>query len=400
MAHHYRVSMSSPDLTDAEREAVAAVLRTPHLSMGGEIQAFEEALRRYTGARHAIGVNSGTAGLHLCVRAAGVGEGDWVVTTPFSFVASVNVLLFERAVPIFVDIDPATGNMNPEPARQAVNDLINGGRAARSWLPRRGVNSRASSGLKAILPVDVFGQPADVEPMLEIAARFDLKVIEDSCEALGAEYKGRPAGRLGHMGVYAFYPNKQITTGEGGVIVTDDEAAADLMRALRNQGRAPGDTWLQHTYLGYNYRLDEMSAALGRVQMQRLDEMISKRQRVAEWYNQRLTEIPGVECPQIAPTTTRMSWFVYVIRFAPELDRDQIAAELEARGIPARPYFLPIHLQPYMVERFGYQPGDFPVTEDLGRRGLALPFSSVMSEDQVDLVCTELSRAIQQKRSE
>ncbi len=390
--------MSSPDLTDAEREAVAAVLRTPNLSMGGEIQAFEEAFRCYTGARHAIGVNSGTAGLHLCVRAAGIEEGDWVITTPFSFVASVNVLLFERAIPIFVDIDPATGNINPELARQAVNDLSNGGKTARSWLPRRGVNSRTNGSLKAILPVDVFGQPADLEPILEIAARFDLKVIEDSCEALGAEYKGRPAGRLGHMGVYAFYPNKQITTGEGGVIVTDDDVAAELMRALRNQGRAPGDTWLQHTYLGYNYRLDEMSAALGRVQMQRLDEMIAKRQRVADWYNQRLAEIPGVECPQIAPTTTRMSWFVYVIRFAPELDRDQIAAELEARGIPARPYFLPIHLQPYMVERFGYRPGDFPVTEDLGRRGLALPFSSVMTEEQVDLVCLELSKAIQDAR--
>ncbi|MDI6694330.1 MAG: DegT/DnrJ/EryC1/StrS family aminotransferase [Anaerolineales bacterium] len=399
MTHRYRVPMSSPDLTDAEREAVAAVLRTPNLSMGGEIQAFEEAFRRYTGARHAIGVNSGTAGLHLCVRAAGIEEGDWVLTTPFSFVASVNVLLFERAVPVFVDVDPLTGNMNPHLARQAVNDLTNGGAAARPWLPRRGFNSGTNGGLKAILPVDVFGQPADLEPILETAAHFNLKVIEDSCEALGAEYKGCPAGRLGHMGVYAFYPNKQITTGEGGVIVTDDEAAANLMRALRNQGRAPGDTWLQHTYLGYNYRLDEMSAALGRVQMQRLDEMIAKRQRVADWYQQRLAEIPGVECPQVAPTTTRVSWFVYVVRFAPELDRDQIAAELERQGIPARPYFLPIHLQPYMVERFGYQPGDFPVTEDLGRRGLALPFSSVMSEDQVDLVCMELNKIVQHVRS-
>jgi perosamine synthetase len=384
--------MSSPDLSEAEREAVAAVMRTPNLSMGSEIDAFEAALQRFTGCAHAIGINSGTAGLHLCVRAAGLGEGDLVITTPFSFVASSNVLLFERAVPVFVDVDPVTGNLDPVLVRQAARDLSDGAAAARRWLPRKGWSD--PSRLKAILPVDVFGQPADWDSLSQIAREHALKVIEDSCEALGAEYKGRKAGTFGNYGVFAFYPNKQITTGEGAIIVTDDDEAAALMRALRNQGRAPGDTWLQHTYLGYNYRLDEMSAALGRVQMSRIDELMVRRQHVADWYGERLADIPGVEAPQVVPSTTRMSWFVYVVRFAPGIDRDRIARQLGEQGIPARPYFLPIHLQPYMVERFDYRPGDFPVTEDLGRRGLALPFSGVMTEAMVDQVCQALAKVL------
>ncbi len=385
--------MSSPDLTDAEREAVAAVLRTPNLSMGEEIRGFEQAFLTLTGCKHAIGVSSGTAGLHLCVRAAGIRDGDVVITTPFSFVASTNVLLFERAVPAFVDVDPGSGNIDPEQVETAAADLTGGDQVARrKWLPRHG--SEPATQLRAILPVDVFGQPADLDPILATARRYGLPVIEDSCEALGAEYKGRKAGTLGDFGVFAFYPNKQITTGEGGCIVTDDERAASMMRALRNQGRAPGDTWLQHTFLGYNYRLDEMSAALGRVQMGRLDELMTKREQVAGWYAERLAEIPGVEPPQLQPGTTRASWFVYVVRFTPGLQRDALAKKLAARGVPARPYFLPIHLQPYMVERFGYREGDFPVTEDLGRRGLALPFSGVMTEEQVEYVCTSLYEII------
>jgi perosamine synthetase len=389
------ISMSSPDLTDAERQAVAAVMRTPNLSMGHEIQDFEKAVRELTGSQYAIGVSSGTAGLHLCVRAAGINDGDLVITSPFSFVASSNVLLFERAVPIFVDVDPATGNLDPEQVRQAAADLTQGGEAARRWLPHSG--AREGAPLKALLPVDVFGQPADMDPVMEIAGEFDLRVIEDSCEALGAEYKGRKAGTLGHYGVFAFYPNKQITTGEGAMIVTNDDQAAALMQALRNQGRAPGDTWLQHTHLGYNYRLDEMSAALGRVQLTRLDEIMEKRQQVANWYAERLVEIPAVEGPAIASQTTRMSWFVYVVRFATGFDRDAVARQLGEMGIPARPYFLPIHLQPYMVERFSYRPGDFPITEDLGQRGLALPFSGVMTEAQVDYVCRSLQQVIMKK---
>lgn len=391
-----KIPMSSPDLTSAEREAVAAVLRTPNLSMGSEILAFEAAFQDYTGCAHAIGVSSGTAGLHLCVRAAGIQDGDLVITTPFSFVASANVLLFERAVPVFVDVDPQTGNIDTEQVRQVVEDLLKGDRVAQRWLPREGAPDK--SRLRAILPVDVFGQPADMDTIRAIASQYGLKVIEDACEALGAEYKGRKAGTLGDYGVFAFYPNKQITTGEGAVIVTADDRAANYMRALRNQGRAPGDTWLQHTHMGYNYRLDEMSAALGRVQLSRIEELLDKREQVARWYSERIEEIPGVTVPRESPTTTRSSWFVYVVRFDANIDRDAVARRLGEANIPARPYFLPIHLQPYMVERFGYQEGDFPVTEDLGRRGLALPFSGVMSEAQVEAVCRALRESIHKKQ--
>ena len=219
-------------------------------------------------------------------------------------------------------------------------------------------------------------------------------MIEDSCEALGAERNSKKAGSFGDCAVFAFYPNKQITTGEGGMVVTNDAKAANYMRALRNQGRAPGDNWLSHTYLGYNYRLDEMSAVLGAVQMSRIEELMRKRQQVADWYGEYLADVPQVEAPQVIPATTRMSWFVYVIRLDLSLDRARVAKSLADRNIPVRPYFLPIHLQPYMIEQFGYQPGDFPVTEDLGKRGLALPFSGIMTREQVEKVCQELRDSI------
>jgi dTDP-4-amino-4,6-dideoxygalactose transaminase len=380
--------MSYPDITDAERQAVMAVLETPILSIGPQVEAFEDAICRFSGSRHAVAVSSGTAGLHLCVRAAGIGPAHAVITTPFSFVASSNVLLYEQAVPVFVDVDPLTGNIDPFLVEQAASDLMEGGSAAARWLPRRGAEKDLH--LKAILAVDVFGQPADLDPLRQTARRYGLDLIEDACEALGAEYKGRMAGTLGDSGVFAFYPNKQITTGEGGVIVTPDDQADLMMRAMRNQGRAPGDTWLQHTYLGYNYRMDELSAALGVVQMGRIHSLLDNRSQVAAWYQERLAEIPGVSAPPLASTTTHVSWFVYVIRLAREIDRAGVAQRLAESGIPVRPYFLPIHLQPYLVERFGYVPGDFPVTEDLGERGLALPFSGKMTEEQVDQVCRAL----------
>jgi len=389
----YRIPMSSPDLTHIERRVVAEVLETPRLSMGPYEKTFEDAVREFAGVRHAIAVSSGTAGLHLCIRAAGVSDGDWVITTPFSFVASANVMLYERAVPIFVDVDEVTGNIDTALVEEAARDLSNKGNSAQRWLPRTGVE--AVGALKAILPVDVFGQPADYEPLLGTAKSFDLYVIEDSCEALGSTYKGRKAGTFGDAGIYAFYPNKQITTGEGGVIVTDHDHWASMMRSMRNQGRAPGDTWLTHTYLGYNYRLNELSAALGAVQMTRLDELIDKREQVVRWYMNCLGELQGVEGPKVVPTTTRMSWFVFVVRFDPAVDRDAVINLLKEKGIPARPYFMPIHLQDYMRERFGYRQGDFPVTEDLGRRGLALPFSSVMSWEQVEEVCQALREALE-----
>ncbi len=388
--------MSSPDLNDADREAVNQVVQTPNLSMGPQIKAFEQAFCDLTGARNAIGVNSGTAGLHLCVRAAGITTGDIVITTPFSFVASTNAFLFENAIPVFVDVDPITGNMDTDLLAKALEGLSQGAETAKKWLPPRlpPINQAFHNGVKAILPIDVFGQPADFDAINTLAKHYDLAVIEDSCEALGAEYQGRHAGTLGDYGVFAFYPNKQITTGEGGMIITNDDAAAEFMRALRNQGRAPGDTWLQHTHMGYNYRLDEMSAALGLSQLSRLNDFMNKRSMVAAWYEKYLAPIEEVTTPQLAAHTTRVSWFVYVIRINKSIDRDRFAAILKRKGVPVRPYFAPIHLQPYMMTLFGYQTGDFPVTEDLGNRSLALPFSSTMSEEEVVAVCQRIREAL------
>lgn len=392
----FTIPMSSPDLTDLERDAVRKVMETPNLSMGKYLPDFEQAIAEFTGARYAVAVNSGTAGLHLCIRTANIQPGDLVLTTPFSFIASTNAILFEKAIPVFVDAEPRTGNIDVDLLEQAVRDLRAGGAAASRWLPRRG--SQPGGRLKAILSVDVFGQPADYDRICKIAAENDLILIEDSCEALGAEYRGRKAGRFGAYGVFAFYPNKQITTGEGGIIVTDDPQAEQFMRALRSQGRAPDDTWLQHTYLGYNYRMDEMSAALGAAQMMRIEELLTRRERVAAWYNERLSKISGIELPVILPETTRMSWFVYVIRFENGIRRGAIARRLDDQGIPVRPYFSPIHLQPYMREMFDYREGDYPVTEDLGGRGVALPFSGVMTEAQVDTVTRTLASAMKENR--
>lgn len=386
------VPMSSPEINEEDRQAVMEVLDTRYLSMGPKIERFEQNIQTLTGSKYAIAVNSGTAGLHLCVRAAGVEQGDIVITTPFSFISSTNVILFEKAVPVFVDVDPITGNMDPEQLEQAITDIQQGGAAAAKWLPDRGAENHGE--IKAVLSIDVFGQPADYDRIQIVCDKYNLPLIEDSCEALGAAYKGRTAGTLGDYGVFAFYPNKQITTGEGGVIITDDEEAAALMQALRNQGRAPGDAWLQHTYLGYNYRLDEMSAALGLSQLKRLDHMLQTRAQVAQWYQTHLQEFPMIQTPQILPTTTRMSWFVYVIRVDASIDRDAFAHRMIANGIPVRPYFIPIHLQPYLMEQFGYQPGDYPITEDLGNRGLALPFSSVMSEEQIIAVCEGIRKSL------
>jgi len=373
-----RIPMCEPDITAAEREAVDEVLRGTTLSIGPRLELFERRIAAYVGARHAAGVSSGTAGLHLCMLAAGVGEYDLVLTTPFSFVASANAVMYVRARPVFVDVEPNALTIDP----QRLADTA------------RVVSRRHGRRLKAILPVHVFGQTADMDPILEIAERHGLAVIEDACEAIGATYKGRPAGTIGDAGAFAFYPNKQMTTGEGGMVVTNHHGWDALFRSLRNQGRDVFDGWLAHSRLGYNYRLDELSAALGAVQAQRLDELLEKRARVAAWYEERLASLEGVERPGPAAWTTRMSWFVYVVRLAPRHDRDRLIRELEARGVPARPYFPPIHLQPFYRGRFGLRPGDFPVTEAAGASCLALPFFGTMREEQVDYVCGALAEAL------
>lgn len=362
-----QIPMSSPDITQREIDAVVGVLKTPTLSIGPQIKAFEAEFANYLGVKHAIGVNSGTSGLHLAMISSEVDEGVEVISPSFSFIASANCILYERGKPVFVDIDIRTGNMDPEAVEAAIT-------------PRT----------KAIIVVHAFGQPADLDPIMEIARKHNLYVIEDACESLGATYKGRNTGQFGDAAVYAFYPNKQMTTGEGGMMVTNRDDWGELFRSLRNQGRDVFNEWLDHTRLGYNYRLDEMSAALGLVQIQRIEELIEKRAQVASWYNERIDEIPRLEKPYIAPTTTRMSWFVYVVRCADDVNRGELMKYLQANGIPSRPYFTPIHLQPFYRQKFGYNEGDLPLTEKAGNTFLALPFSGVMTEDQVDYVCKHL----------
>jgi perosamine synthetase len=365
------IPMSSPDLSQADVDAVLDVFRTTYLSIGPKIKEFEQRFADYTGTRHAVGVNSGTSGLHLAMIAAGIQPGDEVITPSFSFIASANCVLYERGKPVFVDIDPLTGNINASLVEPAI-----------------------TTNTRAIIVVDAFGQPADIDPILELARRHNLAVIEDSCEAIGAEYKGRRAGTFGDAAVFAFYPNKQMTTGEGGMIVTNKQEWAELFYSLRNQGRDVFDEWLAHTRLGYNYRLDEMSAALGLSQLARIDALLAKRAQVAAWYNERIEEIPGIDKPHIVETTTRMSWFVYVVRCGTGINRNALMTFLKDNGVPSRPYFTPIHLQPFYQKRFGYQRGDLPNTEQAGDTFLALPFSSIMTEEQVNYVCQQIGKAV------
>lgn len=371
------IPMSEPDIGAAERTAVLEVLDGKTLALGPRLALFEERLAARVGARHGIAVNSGTSALHLCLLAAGVGEGDVVVTTPFSFVASANCILYVRARPVFVDVDPVTLTLDPERFERAVQAI-----------------GRSGQRVKAVIPVHVFGQAADMDAIVAIAERHGIAVIEDACEAIGGAYKGRPLGTLGDAGTFAFYPNKQMTTGEGGMIVTNDTRWSDLCKSLRNQGRDVFDEWLAHTRLGYNYRLDEMSAALGLAQVARLDEILAKRARVAAWYSARLADVEGVATPTMSDTTTTQSWFVYVVRLRDLATRAHVMRELGTRGIPSRPYFPPIHLQPFYRADFGFRPGAFPVSEAAGDTCLALPFFGTMAESAVDTVCGALREVL------
>jgi dTDP-4-amino-4,6-dideoxygalactose transaminase len=389
------VPMSSPELSGEDAEQVQEVFNSRYLSQGSQLQAFEREMAEYLGARFAVGVNSGTSALHLAVIAAGVRRGDLVITTPYSFIASANCILFQDAVPVFVDIDPRTMNMDPVLAERAVRELIEGGAAAKARFPRKGIPPSGPEGtLKALLAVDIFGQPADYQVLREITDRYQLPLIEDSCEALGSEYRGKRAGALGDVGVFGFYPNKQLTTGEGGMLVTAREEWAELFRSLRNQGRSEDRGWLDHVRLGYNYRLDEMSAALGRSQLNRLDQTISRRAQVAAWYAGCLADLEELKPVEVFPDTTRMSWFVYVVRVSTREVRDRLQAGLKSHGIPTRRYFQPIHLQPLYRERFGYRRGDFPEAEKAGDTSLALPFSTVMKQEEVERVVRSLKEVL------
>ena len=375
------IPLSAPDVSDADRQRVMDVLNGRTLSLGPLLPAFEEAMARAAGTRYAVAVNSGTSALHLCVKAAEIGDGDEVITTPFSFVASANCMLYERAVPRFVDIDIHTYNIDPAHISGAINVRTRG-----------------------ILPVHVFGYPCDMPTINKIAGQHNLTVIEDSCEAIGAMIGGRRAGGFGNSGAFAFYPNKQITTGEGGAVVTNDERVARLSRSWRNQGRGDGSAWLQHERLGYNYRLSDINCALGLGQLSRLESILQMRQTVAETYNHLLARVPGVILPpQPGPgrpgPAVEMSWFVYVIRLADDFsreDRDQVLELLRQEGVACNNYFAPIHLQSFYREQFGYRRGDFPITEHVADRTIALPFFNHLREEQIQAVVGALSRALNQ----
>jgi perosamine synthetase len=364
-----QIALARPDITEREIQAVVEVLRSPNLSLGPMVPRFEEAFAKLCGTRHAIACNSGTSALHLVVRAMGIGPGDEVITTPFSFVASANCILFERATPVFVDIDPHDWCIDPARIEAAIT-------------PRT----------KALLPVDVFGIIPDMDAVRAIARRRGLRVIEDSCEAAGATRDGRPAGALGDAGVFGFYPNKQITTGEGGMVVTDDEDLAALCRSIRNQGRAATASWLAHERLGYNFRLSDINCALGVVQVQRLPEILAARARVAEQYDALLADEPRLTT-QAKPPGCRKSWFVYVVRLVDKYsaaDRDRIMAGLRAAGIACNNYFSPIHLQPFYQAEHGCKPGDFPNCEAVAARTIALPFHAFLSEADINRVVKTL----------
>ena len=365
--------MARPDIGQQELDAVAEVLRSDVLALGPRAEHFESAVAAIAGRRYGVACSSGTAGLHMVIAGLGIGEGDEVITTPFSFIASANCILYERATPRFVDIEEETLGIDPAL-----------------------VDAAASPRTRAIVAVDVFGNPCRIRELGMIADGHAWQLIEDSCEALGSRLGGRPLGSFGVASVFAFYPNKQITTGEGGVVVTDDANLAEAIRSLRNQGRDANGTWMRHVRLGYNYRLDELSAALGLAQLGRLEELRAKRHRVATRYQESLGSFDWVRLPRVAKDA-EVDWFVYVIRLDETIDRDRLIGQLSSRGIASRPYFSPIHLQPFWRERFATGPGDFPVTERVAQSTLAMPFSARLEDADVSAVVAALRDSVEEQ---
>jgi perosamine synthetase len=372
------IYLSRPDITETEIEAVRAVLCSPDLSFGPKVTEFEQAFARYIGTKRAVAVNSGTSGLFLCILALDIGQGDEVITTPFTFISSATSIMMAGAKPVFVDIDPVS--LNIDPAK---------------------IESRITDKTKAILPVEVFGNPAGFDKICEIAQRHNLKVIEDSCEAFGSALSGKKAGTFGTMSVFGFYPNKQITTGEGGMILTNNDELADLCVSLRNQGRDKDNNWLCHKRLGYNFRLSDINCALGIAQLSRIEQIKAKRRQVAKWYQEMLADDDRIIVP-IEPRGCDINWFVFVIRLADEFSarqRDRILEEMKNNGIQVGNYFPPVHLQPLMVERFGYKRGDFPTTESVSNRTIALPFYNDLTKDQITTVCKTLKETLDKQLS-
>ena len=365
------VPLSGPYLGEREEELVLEVLRSGRLSLGPAIDRFEELLAARVGAPYAAAVSSGTAGLHLLAITAGIGPGDEVITSPYSFAATANCFMYEGGVPVFADIDRRTLNLDPAAVEAAVTDRT-----------------------KAIVAVDIYGYPCELDELRAIAERNGLALIGDSCEALGAEYRGAPLGSHGVSSVFAFYPNKQITTGEGGMVVTHSEEEWQLVRSLRNQGRPEPGGWLEHVRLGFNYRLDEISAALGLGQLERLDEILTLRSQAAVRYGELLGGIDGVELPCADDADHRRSWFVYVVVLADEATRERVIGSFEREGIGCNRYLPAIHLQPYMRDRYGFAEGLCPVAEDVSSRSLAIPFHTGIQADAQERVAEVLASAL------
>lgn len=363
-----KIPLAQPVIGAREEELVLDVLRSGRLSLGPRLAEFEQAFARRVGAEYASAVSSGTAALHLALRAVGVGEGHEVVTSPFSFVASANVVVYERARPVFADIDPVTLNLDPQAAAAAITDRT-----------------------AALLPVHIFGYPADL-PAFE---RLGLPIVEDGCEALGAAYAdGRAVGGRGHPTAIAFYANKQLTTGEGGMLTTASAAIKQQVDSERNQGRAPNLQWLDHDRLGFNYRLTDVACALGLAQLEHLDEMLTGRSRVAALYGQALAGIDELTLPCPDADGNQRGWFVYVVQLPRRVERDSVMRALGEQGIPSKPYFPAVHLMSFYRERFGYRQGQFPVCEDVAARSIALPFFPQMTESQVARVGEALAAVL------
>jgi perosamine synthetase len=366
-----RINLSAPWIDERDEELVLEVLRSGRLSLGPAGPRFAELLAEAVGARYCAAVSSGTAGLHLCMRLVGVGPGDEVITSPYSFVASANAAIYEGATPVFADVVPRTLNLDPAAVEAAVTERT-----------------------RAVVAVDIFGYPCELDELRAICDRHGLALVEDACEALGARYKGRPVGSHGHPAVFAFYPNKQVTTGEGGAVTTGSAAEHELLVSLRNQGRTETASWLRHGRLGYNYRLDDVSAALGIGQLEKLDRILAARAEVAARYRELLAGI-DVELPVADDADHERSWFVFVVKLPAGADRDGLVLRLGEQGIACAPYLPSIHLQPYMRERYGFAEGLCPVSEDASARTLALPFHARLAREDQERVAEALRSALQ-----
>ncbi len=384
------IPLSGPFIEEDDINRVIAVLKSRRLSMGPFTEEFEKLIAEHTGARYAVAVNSGTSALHLILKSIDP-KGRYMLVPSFTFIASANVALFEDKIPLFVDIDERTFNTSPS----NLEDILT--RIEKGKYRYNGQKVRIED-VCCFMAVDIFGHPLDWDEVTKIAERFGVTVIEDSCEALGSEYKGKKAGTFGVAGAFAFYPNKQITTGEGGVIVTDNEDIAKLSKSMRNQGRGEGGQWLLHVRMGYNYRIDEMSAALGVSQMEKIDRIIGMRNRVAERYGKLLENVEGVRAPIVEDYVTKMSWFVYVILLDKDVNRDNVVDYMETHGIQVRNYFQPVHLQPF-YRKMGHAEGELPVTEDVSKRTLALPFYTDISEEDQKVVVETLKNAIEKVKA-